>query len=122
MADIFFENGDIGISLNGDIAVIQSYDEITQSAINNISLKYGSYEFNTKLGNIAQTRRLKISNSSLDIIETDCINAILYDKRVARVISMDASYDEEIPNTVDISFVIETIDGTRTSSSIKITV
>ena len=120
MADIYLNNdGDIETTNFGDIAVITSYDEITQTAINNIKLIYGENEFHDDIGNMAYNRRLKISDSSLQVIKADCISAILRDVRVNKVVSMTVSYGD-IPNTIDIAFTLMVTDGTMVSNKINI--
>ena len=120
MADIFLNNGDISSSMYGDIAVVTSYDDITQSAANNILTVYGENQFHPNIGNMARLRRLKVADSSLETIQKDCINAIMTDNRIESVVSMIASYDEENANNVNISFTIKAIDGTLMSNNITI--
>lgn len=121
MADILLKNGDISATPYGDIAVVTSYDEITQSAIDNILTIYGENQYHTDIGNMAYKRRLKISNSGLDIVKQDCINAILMDDRIDSVVSINAEYDKDNANNINISFVIKSTDGTLMSNSITIT-
>lgn len=120
MADIYLNSdGDIEATNFGDIAVVTSYDEITQTAVNNIKLIYGEDQFHIDIGNMAYNRRLKISESSLEVIKNDCISAVLKDTRVDKVISMTISYDDT-PNTLDIAFTLMVIDGTMVSNKINI--
>lgn len=121
MSDILLNNGDIMITKFGDIDTVVDYDEIVQSAVNNMLLIYGEYEAHDDIGNKTYNRRLKISDSSLDIIKYDCIDAISGDDRISNVISIDITRTD-IPNTVNISFVLEIIDGTMVSNSIKISI
>lgn len=122
MADIFLTNGDIDSNIYSDIAVVESYDEITQSAINNVLTVFGENQFHTNIGNMAYKRRLKLSSGSIDIIKNDCKNAILVDERVSDVTSIDAYYDDNNKNILYISFTIKAIDGTMMSSSVIITI
>ena len=122
MADIFLTNGDVATTIYGDIAVIESYDEITQSAVNNVLTVYGENQYHTNIGNMAYKRRLKLANSSIDTIKKDCIDAIMIDDRVSEVVSVDAYYDESNKNNIYISFVIKSIDGTLMSSSVILTI
>ena len=120
MADIYLNSdGDIEATNFGDIAVVTSYDEITQTAVNNIKLIYGEDQFHTDIGNMAYNRRLKISESSLEVIKNDCISAVLKDTRVDKVVSMTVSYSDT-PNTLDIAFTLMVIDGTMVSNKINI--
>ena len=120
MADIYLNSdGDIEATNFGDIAVVTSYDEITQTAVNNIKLIYGEDQFHADIGNMAYNRRLKISESSLEVIKNDCISAVLKDTRVDKVVSMTVSYSD-IPNTLDIAFTLIVIDGTMVSNKINI--
>lgn len=122
MADIFLTNGDVATTIYGDIAVVESYDEITQSAVNNVLTIYGENQYHTDIGNMAYKRRLKFANSSIDTIKKDCIDAIMMDDRVSEVVSVDAHYDESNKNNIHISFVIKSIDGTLMSSSVILTI
>lgn len=122
MADIFLTNGDVATTIYGDIAVVESYDEITQSAVNNVLTIYGENQYHTDIGNMAYKRRLKLANSSIDTIKKDCIDAIMMDDRVSEVVSVDAYYDESNKNNIHISFVIKSIDGTPMSSSVILTI
>lgn len=122
MADIFLSNGDIPTTIYGDVAVVESYDEITQSAINNILTVYGENEYHTELGNMVYKRRLKFSSSSIETIKKDCINAIMIDERIDSVLSIKVSYDDDNKNNVNIEFTIKTVDGTVTSSAIIIVI
>lgn len=122
MADIFLTNGDVATTIYGDIAVVESYDEITQSAVNNVLTIYGENQYHTDIGNMAYKRRLKLANSSIDTIKKDCIDAIMMDDRVSDVVSVDAYYDEDNKNNINISFVIKSIDGTLMSSSVILTI
>lgn len=123
MADILFVNGDVSNTMYGDIAVVSSYDDITQFAINNILTIFGENEFHPEIGNMAYKRRLKVSDNSLRTIEKDCINATMQsDDRIDSVVSMNASYDDNNPNNVNIVFVIKAIDGTLMSNNITISI
>ena len=120
LSDILFNNGDINNTIYGDISIITSYDEITQSAINNIYTIYGENQYHKNIGNAAYNRRLKISDSCLSIIEKDCINAIMIDDRIKKVISMVATRDKDNLYNVNVSFIIQAQDDTLMSSNIKI--
>ena len=122
MADIFLTNGDVATTIYGDIAVVESYDEITQSAVNNVLTIYGENQYHTDIGNMAYKRRLKLANSSIDTIKKDCVDAIMMDDRVSEVVSVDAYYDESNKNNIHISFVIKSIDGIPMSSSVILTI
>lgn len=122
MADLFLTNGDISNTLFGDIGVVESYDEITQSAVNNVLTILGENQYHSDIGNMAHRRRLKSSDSNLDLVMKDCIDAILVDTRVDSVASITASYDNDNKNNINIAFTIKTTDGTITSSTIIITI
>ncbi len=122
MADILLDNGDITPSLYGDIAVVTSYDEIIQSAINNIYTIYGENIFHPTLGNKIYGERLKISQNSLDLVKKNCIDVIMTDDRILHVQSINARYDDDDKHNIYISFTI-VISGDNksvSSSSIKI--
>jgi hypothetical protein len=121
MSDILLNNGDISTTEFGDITVVNSYDEIAQTAVNNILLIYGEYEPHNDMGNKAYARRLKISDSSLDTIRYDCIEAISDDTRISEVVSMSITRSD-VPENVNVYFVLKTIDGTTISNNLKITI
>lgn len=120
MADILLSNGDIDVSPYADLAIVQSYDEITQSAINNILTIYGENQFHPDIGNMVHNKRLKISKGGLATIIQDCSNAIMQDDRVAAVKSLTAEIDPDNNTKVNITFTLMAVDGTLLSSMIAI--
>lgn len=120
MADILLSNGDIDVSPYADLAIVQSYDEITQSAINNILTIYGENQFHPDIGNMVHNKRLKISNGGLATIIQDCSNAVMQDDRVAAVKSLTAEIDPDNNTKVNITFTLMAVDGTLLSSMIAI--
>lgn len=120
MADILLSNGDIDISPHADLAIVQSYDEITQSAINNVLTAYGENQFHPDVGNMVHNRRLKVSRGGLATIIQDCSNAIMQDDRVAAVKSLTAETDPSDNTKINIAFTIMAVDGTLLSSMIAI--
>lgn len=120
MADILLSNGDIDVSPYSDLAIVQSYDEITQSAINNILTIYGENQFHPDIGNMVHNKRLKISNGGLATIIQDCSNAVMQDDRVAAVKSLTAEIDSDNNTKVNITFTLMAVDGTLLSSMIAI--
>lgn len=120
MADILLSNGDIDVSPYADLAIVQSYDEITQSAINNILTIYGENQFHPDIGNMVHNKRLKISNGGLATIIQDCSNAIMQDDKVAAVKSLTAEIDPDNNTKVNITFTLMAVDGTLLSSMIAI--
>jgi hypothetical protein len=111
-ADILLDSScDIGQTPSGDIALTYNNGVYVQRAINNIRTIYGEYFMDTKRGNMSYNRRMKLTESTLRIIEQDCKDAILYDPEVTDVPSIIASYSGQSSCTID--FTITVVDNTK---------
>lgn len=107
MIDILMNDNDIVFS-NGDVQLVADDGCILQSAIDNITIKYGEMMRHDNRGNMIYGRRMKLTDISLPQVEQDCISAILYDTRVADAV-VKATKNGMF--TCDISFTIRTIDS-----------
>jgi hypothetical protein len=119
-ADIMLVNGDLAVSITGDIALVTDGDEIIQTAINNMSTIYGELDSDPTRGNMIFTRRVKLSPSGLRQVESDCKNAILQDTRVADIPYISATRSTTVAYECDIEFTIRDIDGNTHSSNASI--
>jgi len=118
MSDIAMNGSDIVCTAYGDISVLDINDDIVQAAIYNIMLAYGENGFHEDIGNMAYGRRMKITDSNLRMIESDCANTIINDDRVASVISLTAVQSDKSNSNVVVSFTLQTEDGTVLTNSI----
>lgn len=104
-------NFDIDISKSGDIRLVYDNNEIVQTAISNIKTRYGEMYLDPTRGNKIFNSRVKLNNSSMGIVETECKNAILVDNRIASVESVFANKITDRDFNCYIKFAIKTVSG-----------
>lgn len=122
MSDIALVNGDIESSF-GDILTVDDDGDIVQMAINNILTIRGHNEFHPDIGNYVYSSRYKISEHDLDVVASECKNAILQDSRVKSVVSVIAkNTNNNNAGLCNISFILITEDDRQLSSEISINI
>lgn len=120
MSDVLLKDGDSYKDLhvyNGDIALCDDDSDVIQQAINSINTRIKGIPFHPTYGNAAIGNRMKYINSYLDTIKDGCTDAILLDRRVSDVSSIDVQLDDEYKSFAVVFFTIVTIDGRELSSS-----
>lgn len=87
MVDILLSDGDLVVDKYGDIMICNGEDaDVSQTANNSIMLRFGGNKFHDSLGNKVYNKRIKLNNSGISIIRSECISAILNgDSRVREV-------------------------------------
>lgn len=86
MLDILLRDGDLVADKYGDILSCEDENEdVVQTANNNILLRFGGNKFHKELGNKAYDRRKKFNKSGIEMIQEECINAILNDGRIREI-------------------------------------
>ena len=87
MVDILLSDGDLVVDKYGDIMICNGEDaDVSQTANNSIMLKFGGNKFHDSLGNKVYNKRIKLNNSGINTIRSECISAILNgDSRVQEV-------------------------------------
>lgn len=113
MADIYLNNGKIGVS-NGDILICDDDTDIIQQAIHNIKTAAGDNIFHPEIYNSSLTNRKKHLESYLDIIEDGCTRAIEHDTRIESVDDLQVILENEYDYTI--IFTVTTIYGDQLNS------
>lgn len=86
MIDMLLRDGDLVADKYGDISLcIDESEDIIQTANHNILLRYGTNKFHKELGNLAYNNRVKANEGGIQIIQEECINAVLNDSRIREV-------------------------------------
>lgn len=104
--DLLLHNGDLMSDKYGDIAICKDeYEDVIQTANNNILLRFGSHRYHPDLGNKVFTRRIKKNQSGLDDIAFESKNAILNDSRVISVEKVNVSTIQDSTTCV-VSYIL----------------
>lgn len=119
MIDVMMNSRDLVATEFGDIALVQSNNnDILQSVNNNLLTVKGENIFHPDVGNDVFNRRLKLSDTHIEIIKNDCKNAILFDNRVSDVKSI--IIDDIGSGIYDVTYVIVTSSGDILDSRISL--
>lgn len=111
MIDILLRNGDLVAGRYGDISLCEDESEdIVQTANNNILLRYGNNKFHQELGNKIYARRKKANQSGIEMIRSECINAIHHDYRVKEIKRINVTLLENANCSVDYILVYAKTD------------
>lgn len=113
MLDILLRNGDLVASKYGDIVSCMDEDEdVIQTANNNILLRYGNNKFHLELGNKIYGRRVKSNQGGIEVVQAECISAILNDSRIKEITQVNVTLLENATCMVDYILVYtRTNDG-----------
>lgn len=115
MADIYLENGKIGIH-NGDIFVCDDDTDIIQQAIHNMKTGVGDNIFHPDNGNDSLSERKKYLDSYFDIIKDGCTRAIEQDARIQSVDDLQVGLSDSEDYSYTIIFTVTTITGNQINS------
>ena len=87
MVDMLLYNGDLVTDKYGDILLCtDESNDVIQTANNNILLRFGGNKFHKELGNRIYNRRIKASQNGIEIVQAECMEAIINgDTRVREV-------------------------------------
>lgn len=119
MADIYLDNGKIGVS-NGDIFICDDEIDVIQQAIHNIKTRVGENIFHPDIGNPSLDDRKKYLDSYADIIEDGCTTAIEFDDRIQSVDEISVKLMDGESYDYTIIFVVTTIFGDQLHSKVLI--
>lgn len=114
MSDLLLKNGDLALNAYGDIMICEDeHSDIIQMANNNILMKFADNIYHPDLGNKIYDKRIKLTDSGLEEVATECKNAILTgDIRVLDVKVMNATRGKDASCTVDYILILN--DGNNT--------
>ena len=103
MSDLLLQDGDLVADKHGDISSCVNEDiDIIQSANNNILLRFSGNKYHDNLGNKVYGRRIKANQNGLEIVRSECINAIMNsDPRIKKIKQINASLSDNANCTVD---------------------
>lgn len=96
MIDLLMQDGDLVIDKYGDIMLCTDEDsDMIQTVSKNILLRLNGNKFHENLGNNAYNRRIKANTNGLDIIRSECIDAIINsDPRVREIKQINVELGE----------------------------
>lgn len=123
MSDLLLKNGDIVISNNGDISLCEDeFHDITQIANNNIMTRFGDHMYHQELGNKIYNQRIKANLNGMEIVKSECIDAILNgDERVSDVKEMNVTFNNDASCDVDYILILSS-DGSEVDGKTSINV
>ena len=103
MIDLQLQNGDLVADKYGDIVLcIDEDNDIIQTVNKNILLRFGSNKFHEHLGNKVYNRRVKANQNGIEIIRSECTNAIINsDPRIKKVKQINATLAEDASCMID---------------------
>ena len=108
-SDILMTDGDIAISIRGDIDTIYDDANLVQTAVNNLFIKLGEMELQPDRGNPLFGDRIKFNDSGAELVKAHCKNAILYDTRLMDVPYIEAKMLKDYE--CEIKFILQAVDG-----------
>lgn len=123
MADLVLDGGDFVVSNHGDLLLHTSADDnIIQMANSAISTALGENIFHLGYGNDAWNKRLKMSRSGFDVIESCSKEAILSSNSdITDVISIEATKGNGDGECI-VGYTLLTSDGKTISSKTSINI
>lgn len=103
MSDLLFQDGDLVADKYGDIVLCADENsDIIQMVNNNILLRFKGNKFHEDLGNKIYSRRIKANQNGIDVVRTECINAIMNsDARIKKVKQVNVTLGENASCIVD---------------------
>jgi hypothetical protein len=115
MSDLLLYNGDLVADKYGDITLcIDEDSDVIQMANMNILLRFNSNKFHDYLGNKVYDRRIKANLNGMEIIRTECTNAIMNsDPRVKKVKQINTTLSDNAVCIVDYILIYEKSDTTE---------
>lgn len=106
MLDILLRDGDLVASKYGDISPCEDESEdVVQTANNNILLRYGDNKFHRELGNKAYSNRKKANQSGIEMIQSECINAIHNDDRIREIKQISVTLLDDASCSIDYTLI-----------------
>lgn len=103
MIDILLQDGDLVADKYEDIMLCQDEDnDIIQTVNNNIILKLKGNKFHENLGNNIYSRRIKANQNGLEMVKSECINAIMNsDPRIKEIKQIDVELSDNASCSVN---------------------
>ena len=103
MIDLLLQDGDLIADKYGDISLcIDEDNDIIQTANKNMLLRFKGNKFHENLGNKMYNRRVKANQNGIEIIRSECINAILSsDSRIKKIEQINVTLAEDANCIVD---------------------
>lgn len=103
MIDLLLQDGDLVADKYGDIMLCTDENsDIIQTANKNMLLRFGGNKFHSNLGNKVYNRRIKANQSGIEIVRTECANAIINsDPRIREVRQINVTLTEDTSCMVD---------------------
>jgi len=98
-------DNDILITDRGDIGLVYDNENLIQTAVNNMSTRYGELENDPTRGNKLYNSRVKFTDSGMRDVEVQCSDAILQDQRVSDILQISATYKDQFECYVSFTIV-----------------
>jgi hypothetical protein len=118
MSDLLLQDGDLVVDKYDDIMLCTDENsDIIQTVNMSILLRLGGNKFHEDLGNNAYNRRIKASQNGLEVIRSECIDAIMKsDARVREIRQIDVELGEDASCIVNyvITYINENEELTQT--------
>ena len=103
MIDLLLQDGDLVADKYGDIMLCTDENsDIIQMANKNLLLRFKGNKFHENLGNKIYGRRIKANQNGIEVVRSECINAIINsDPRIREVKQINVTLAEDANCMVD---------------------